>query len=437
MRSFFRRARAQVATKVGSNPHRRTLAADISYVLVTQILSRGVLNVVNILAANFLSVLQFTAYNYFLITTNLVAAGVGVGLPVAATKVVAEASPDDRPDYAGKVAAILYLIGGSTLAAILLSPIVLPLLSPDEVQVSPILLMLGACALAWFGIMQGGLQGASAFRAVLLPVSIGSGLLLATCALSWWSASELPLIVGLILFYIVPAALFVRQLSRMGLLPKAVLRAPPSPALRDIAATALPSLGNALIFTAVNWWIARVLIENQGSQTAFAQFVIGMQWFSLALFVPLAVGQVIFPRYIKLAQTSAISWSASLKPAMFACLLVLMLILVAVPATPLLSLIYGSNFDFSAWFVLAMLGAAALSAPAGVLGQAVIAMHGARMWFWVFLVYLILGFALPFFWPPTSELDAAILLAIVNAGLLATAIATLYLMRRERRPSEG
>jgi O-antigen/teichoic acid export membrane protein len=435
--SFLRRAKAKIIAKAAGTSHRKLLAADISYVLGNQILSRGVLNVVSILAANFLSVLQFTVFNYFLITTNLVAAGLGVGLPLAATKVVAEATPERQAEYSAKVAAILCLLAGTALAAILLSPLVLPLLRAEDVQVSPVLLMLGAFALAWFGIMHGALQGAGAFRAVLLPVSLGSAALLGSCAVAWWTGSELPLIVGMILFYVLPALLFARQLRRRALLPKEVLRAPPAGALREIAATALPSLGNALMFTAVNWWIARMLIEHQGSEGAFAQFAIGMQWFSLALFVPLAVGQAIFPRYIKMAQTSEISLSATLKPALFACLLVVILIAVALPATPLLSLIYGRNFEFSAWFVLAILGAAALSAPAGVIGQALIAMHGAGLWFKVFLVFLALGFALPYFWPPVSEIDASVQLTLVNAGLLATAVATLWLKRPRLRPAQS
>jgi hypothetical protein len=265
------------------------------------------------------------------------------------------------------------------------------------------MMMVGALTFAWFGIMHAGMQGAGAFKHVLVPVTIGSAVLLLFCGWSYAVQATEPLMIGLILSFVLPGLLFGRYLRRHDLLPwRALLSRPNRSAVREIGATALPSLGNAVIFAGVNWWIARSLIEHQSNPDGFVHFAVGMQWFSLALFVPLAVGQAL----------------ASL---------------VAVPATPLLSLIYGENFSFSIWFVLAIMAAASLSAPAGVLGQSIIAQSGAAMWLKLYMVFLTLGVGLPLVWPPRDELAAATILAIVNAGLVVTAAAYLWLLQRRRR----
>jgi O-antigen/teichoic acid export membrane protein len=420
------RLRSSLASASGKLRTHRALAEDTGYVLAVQLLSRGVLNLVTIAAANILTVAQFSSYNYYLITTNLIGAFAGMGLSVAATTILAGAASSPGEDHQRRAAALVWILIATAAFSAAVAPFLLPLVQPDEVSLSAILLIAGSIVLAIYGICNAAMQGAGAFRATLLPVTVGAAMLVGGTFWSWTASSELPLLIGMILFYLVPTVLFVAFLRSRGRIRGRWLRtAPGGTALREVAATALPSLGAGLIFTGVNWWIARMLLAHQGAPEAFPQFVIGMQWFSLALFVPLAVSQAIFPRYVQMARTGQLSRAAIVQPALLGFGLVLLLVLVAVPATPLLSLIYGSNYDFGMMFVAAILLAAALSAPAGILGQCIIAAAGAGAWLRIYVVFFAVGVGLPLLFPPQTALAAAAILGAANLAVLLAAVATL------------
>jgi O-antigen/teichoic acid export membrane protein len=180
----------------------------------------------------------------------------------------------------------------------------------------------------------------------------------------------------------------------------------------------------------VNWWIAWNLLEKQQYPEAFAKFSIGMQWFSLALFVPLALSQVLFPRFVRMSDSDQLPLRTIATPALMSCAMVAVVLLVAVLSTPVLSIVYGQQLTFSRPFVLSIMLAACLSAPAGILGQAIIAASGAGTWLKLYLVFLVLGGAIPIWWPPETELSASNILVLVNAGLLLVSAGYLWLTRR-------
>lgn len=419
-----------LASRLGRLNRHRALAADTAVVLLVQLLSRGMLNLVTILAANKLSVTSFSAYNYFLITVNLLGSLAGMGLPVSATRAAALADHVDRQTFEDRSAAVVWTFALVTLLATGTGPFVLGHLRAGDVHSDATLLTLGAFAFALCGISQSAMQGAGAFRSTLGPVLVGSGALLVGVLLAWARHGEEPLIVATILFYLLPAIAYLTWLRRHGLVTGGILRRPSHAAWRDIAAFALPSLGNALIFTGVSWWLARSLLAHAANPTSFPEFVIGMQWFSLALFIPLGLGQAIFPRYLRMAAGGTLTRAAILQPAAGSFLLVGVVALAGMAATPLLSLVYGANYAFSPLFVGAILLAAALSAPSNLLGQSVIAAYGAAAWLRIYCLYLLLGAGIPLLTPPHTPLQAALILCAAN---LATATAALVTMLARTR----
>lgn len=432
MSRAFSLRRRRDGEKEGGRP-RASLLVDTSAVMLVQVMSRGFLALVMVAAANFLAIDQFTSYNYFIITTSLVAAVLGLGLPVAATRVVAESTPDKTPDYNQQAAAICWSFGIATICLALASPLILPQIAADGVRAHDGLLIIGAVGVAVGGICNAAMQGAGAFKATVRPAMLGTVALLAGCLWAWLAGSERPLLLGVIFFYLVPAVLYLVHLRRLGFISfRAASRLPTRAAVRNVSQTALPSLGTAAIFTGVNWWLARSLIDNQSSPDAFAQFAIGMQWFALASALPFALAQAILPRYIRLAQSSAMPIRVILRPALITFGLVLALTVVAMLLTPLLSIIYGSNFQFSVLFVMLIMLTAAFSATAGVIGQSIIAFEGAGAWLRAYLVFLVIGVLAPFLWPPHDAVIAAAILGMVNVGLLTAGIGTILLARRRR-----
>lgn len=431
IRAFRLRGRS-VGVKSGGSS-RASLLLDTSVVMLVMVISRGVLALVMVAAANFLTIAQFTAYNYFMITTSLVSAVLGLGLPTAAIRVTAESTPDKAPDFHQLIATIWWGFALGALGLVLAAPLILPQMAAEGVQVSETLLIIGAVALAGGGICNGAMQGAGAFKATLPPAILGTIALLGGCLWAWSVGSERPLLIGVILFYILPAALYLVHLRRLGFISfKAVFRLPTASTVRNVSDTALPTLGTAAIFTGINWWLASSLLDHQTSPDAFAHFAIGMQWFSLASVLPLALSSAILPRYIQLAKSSAMPIRVVLRPALITFGLVLALTVVAILMTPLLSIIYGRNFQFSVLFVMLIMLTAAFSATAGVIGQSIIAFHGAATWLKTFLVFLVVGLAVPFLWPTRNEVIAAATLGLINVALLGAALATILLARRRR-----
>jgi O-antigen/teichoic acid export membrane protein len=410
----------------------RALAADTAVVLLVQLLSRGMLNLVTVLAANKLSVANFSGYNYYLVTVTLLGSLTGMGLPVSATRAAALAGSIDRQTYEDRAAAVVWTFVLVALLAAVTGPFVLDHLRAGGIRSDAGLLTLGAFAFALCGISQSALQGAGAFRSTLIPVLAGSCALLLGVLVAWVRHSETPLIVGTILFYLLPALAYLVWLGRHHFLDRAILRRPSRAAWLDMASIALPSLGNALIFTGVSWWLARTLLAHAATPTSFPEFVIGMQWFSLALFVPLGLGQAIFPRYLRMAAGGTLTRASILQPAIGSFLLVVAVALAGMLCTPFLSLIYGAHYDFSTLFVGAMLLAAALSAPANILGQSVIAAYGAGAWLRIYLLYLVIGAGVPLLFPPSTPLEAALILCGANLATASGALATM-LLRLGRR----
>ncbi len=409
----------------------RALAADTAVVLLVQLLSRGMLNVVTILAANKLSVTSFSSYNYYLVTVTLLGSLTGMGLPVSATRAAALAGAIDRRIYQDRAAAIVWAFVLVAVLAAATGPIVLDHLQAGGIRSDAGLLTLGAFAFALCGISQSALQGAGAFRSTLLPVLAGSCALLVGVLVGWAQHSETPLIIGTIAFYLLPALAYLGWLSRHHFLGRAILSWPSRAAWADMASIALPSLGNALIFTGVSWWLSHTLLAHAATPTSFPEFVIGMQWFSLALFVPLGLGQAIFPRYLRMAAGGTLTVHSILQPAIGSFLLVLAVALAGMLCTPLLSLIYGTHYVFSPLFVGAVLLAAAFSAPANILGQSVIAAYGASVWLRIYLLYLVIGAGVPLLFPPTTPIQTALILCGANLATASAALATM-LLRRER-----
>jgi O-antigen/teichoic acid export membrane protein len=422
---------ASVRTIAGRH---RSLATDTAYVLLVQLLSRGVFNLATILAANIFTVAVFSGYNYFLISINLLGALLSMGLPVAATRAGALATDASVAQRADRAAALAWLFAAVLVAALLLGPVLIPLLEADEVRVAPAMLLFGAGAFALCGVSQSFLQGAGAFRSTLGPVLVGSAALAGGAGWAWVTRSEHPLILGTVLFYLLPALLYLHRLSRSGLLGgRAAVRRPSGNRVRETIGVALPSLGNAIIFTGVNWWLARSVIEHAATPSAFPEFVIGMQWFSLALFLPLGLGQAIFPRYLRMAARDELARAAVVRLAVGALLLGLTVAACGAALTPLLSLVYG-RYEFSAAFVATVLSAAALSAPANLLGQSIIAARGAAAWLRTYSTYLLLGVTLPVLAPPHTAFEAAVILCALNGAVLIAAAITIYAGGRRLRP---
>jgi O-antigen/teichoic acid export membrane protein len=171
--------------------------------------------------------------------------------------------------------------------------------------------------------------------------------------------------------------------------------------------------------------IARTLVDHQASADQFNQYVIGMQWLGLALFVPLALGQAVFPRLIEKDRAGELSPAAILKPAAFTVAVVMGIALLATLGTPLLQVVYGPEYPFSRWFVLAVLSAAALGGAVNLLGYYIMARHSTEVWFGINLTSVAISSPILLLSPPETAFAAALILCLCYGGVCLAALLTI------------
>ncbi|WP_374945162.1 lipopolysaccharide biosynthesis protein [Sphingomonas sp.] len=262
----------------------------------------------------------------------------------------------------------------------------------------------------------------------------GSLLLVAAVALSLVVHSLALLIAANIASMLIPAIAYVRHLSRNGVIGWAsVRRVPRWGAIKAVLAIGLPGLGVTAIYATMNWLAARALVEHQVSPDQFNQFGLGMQWFALVLFIPLAFGQVLFPRFVRQAHTGALRLGAIVKPAGFTFAVVLACAMAGAICQPLLTHVYGPQYDFPRLFVFTILVAAAFGGAVNLLGSYVMAIRGTGTWFGVNLVSLAVGLPVIVWAPPTTAFESARLLCLCYAALTLAAIAVIWRHRRGQR----
>ena len=410
---------------------RRSLMGDTGYVLLVQFFSRGSLNLLTIFAANVLTVAQFSSYNYFVITATLLSVYMAAGLPIAITKAVSERDRSPRRTADALVSAAA-LFAGTSAVFLLTAPLYWPLLDAGEIQVSRGAVLLGALCMAFYALTIAGMQGLRAFRQSVAPVCAGAAILAVMAATQWAYPAGQSLLWGVILFNLVPAVLFLRFLRRAALVPRrAASRWPTRATAHHVLASALPMLGSALVFNTVSWLTARTLFEHQRAPTEFGQFVAGMQWYALALFVPLAFAQAIFPRLVERSHGGTLSSKMVLGPAALSFAALVVGGAVAAPFAPVLTWLYGSSYRFSAAFVFTVMLAAAVSGATNLLGQSIVAWRGAGTWFLANLVLLGGSVALLTMRAPRTAQEAMSITLVAQTAMVITAV--LIIRQAQRR----
>ena len=390
---------------------------DTSLVAIGQALFKGTLYLGSILLSRMLSVEQFAIFGYFLVTSGFLAMFFSAGLTIAATKTFAEASAGRGED--GGAAAVVLILIGAALAALALSPVYLPIVSDQSIRLGGLWLVAAGIAQAAYLVAAAAMYGANAFRFLLMPLLIGSAILLLGMLFAGLERDLLPALLAICLAHFVPTLMYAGRLWRLGLLRFA---RPSRAAVGSVAATAGPTLGIALITSGVVWLITRSLLEHAVSTAQFNMFVIGMQWFVLALFIPNALGNALFPRFLHGAAAGGLPMRKVLGVSLAVFAIIAAAAGVAALLTPLISALYGPHYEFSRAFVFTILLGAAIAGTVSMLSYPVMAALGVRSWLLANLALLAGCVALLVAWPPTDALEAALVICGSYAVVLVAAL---------------
>ncbi len=424
----------RVARRLLAGFRSHSFATDGAWVIATQVVGKGSATLLTLLLARFLTVRDFSAFTYLFTTAVLLSSYMSAGLPLAISRVVAEGRDARSWPEDDRLGAVLLVTATAGVAAIALAPLYLPWLLSDEVPVSGPLVVAAAVAITWSALAQAGLYGSGQFRAALAPVVAGTLVVLLGTVAAVSIGSMALLVFGNIAGILVPAAAYTRHLRCQGVLaPLHWTRWPRRPAVADVLATTLPGLGFSVIYASMNWLLARTLIERQATADQFNQYAIGLQWFSLVLFVPLAFGQVLFPKFVQKTRSGALTVTQIVAPAGLTFATVLLCALVGTALTPLVSWIYGGQYRFTHAFVFAMLLAAALSGAVNLLGSFVMAARGMAAWLLVNIASGTGALLLLRFMPVDTAVGAATVLCLTQLTPLLIAC-ILVVRHRSRHP---
>jgi O-antigen/teichoic acid export membrane protein len=412
----------------------RSFAADGLWVVATQIVGKGAATLLTLLAARYLPVSDFLAVTYLFTTAALLSTYLAAGLPLTVSRVVAEGRDDRSWSGDDRLGAVLLVTVATSVCAFTLAPLYLPWLLSNAAPAPGWLLVVAAVATTWAALAQAGLYGSGHYRAAFPPILLGTLLLLASTGVALSLQSTTLLIWGNIVGIIVPTLLYGRHLHREGVLGRRHWRRWPSrAALAEVLATTLPNLGICVIYASMNWVLARTLVERQETADQFNQYAIGLQWFSLVLFVPLAFGQVLFPKFVQKSRSSSLATGQIVVPAALTFGIVLLCALIGTTLTPVLSVVYGGNYQFSSAFVFTILLAAALSGAVNLLGSFVMATRGFTAWLLINIASALVAGALFWLVPITTAFKAARVLCLIQVTPLVISC-ILVVRHRSRYP---
>lgn len=345
---------------------------------VSHILSRGSLMLSGMLLASNLSPEMFATYSYFQITATMIATYSALGLGVSASKYFAELSNDKESKYNIDIVTTLFSL--ALLLSILSTLIILIIPNSflsSNLNISNTTFSFAVLVLALSVVPNGAVIGLEKYKQSALFSFLNSIILLIGAFLS----IKLNDITYSIYSFIIGSAnqslgnLFI-TLKAIPSLSLASLLKIKKYALLEISKFTGPLIFISLFTASSGWLLGKSLLKAYG-ELEFAAYSIGLQWFSVALFLPGMISRVVLPRLVRKEANN----KSMLR---YACLISIGLssiifILGSIFRKQIVSF-YGSDYVSYEYMLVGFLFTTILYAPANTLGNAIIATVGTMKW---------------------------------------------------------
>jgi O-antigen/teichoic acid export membrane protein len=163
----------------------------------------------------------------------------------------------------------------------------------------------------------------------------------------------------------------------------------------DTVATILgfagPMFGVSILTASGTWIVGRIILSTQAGEYSFSLYVIGMQWFSLAMLLPGIFSRVVFPILVRYAVSEVLEVKDKsiklLRTASMASVGIASIATVFVALfSPWIIDLYGPKFGSISTVILAFSAIAILGAPANIIGNALVARDNQNLWLMFTLV---------------------------------------------------
>lgn len=400
------------------------LARGVFWSMAGAVISRGLMLAATVLVARMLGKTVYGELGMIQSTVGMFGAFAGFGLGLTATKHVAQFRQSD-PGRAGRIiglSGLFAILAGSLMALGLL--IFAPLFAEHAINAPHLsgVLRIGALMLlvsAVNGAQTGALAGFEAFKTIayvnLFVGLISFPILVLGAYFGGLTGAVWALAINLGFNWLLNH-LALRKESRRHNVPFTLREC--SRELPVLWAFSMPAALSGVVVGPVNWACAALLVNQPDGYNEMGIFSAANQWYSMLLFLPSLLGQVVLPVLSeRLGQTDTRQSKKTLVLAIkMNALLVFPLVLLASIASPFIMNLYGEGFG-SGWptLVVVLLTAGLLAVQMPV-GQIITA--SGKMW---------LGFAMNCGWALTFIVSTILLLDLGSLGL-ATARAISYIV---------
>ncbi len=277
-----------------------SFSADFVFVALSQVLGRGSLILASILVANFMSAKSFSTFTYFNLTIAMIATFSTLGLSVAASRIFAESTvrPDEEKGREARSVLMLALVSGLVTVCILHA-------LPDnwlaaDIDLGRPVLYAAVVAITMNAVLMGALSGRGEFGFMALGAGIGLIALLGGVGAAVHFASITFAIWSVLLSILLQIAVFSARLLPMLKSPGGIVAGyfDLRPAARIIN-VAGPMFLTSLVVGTVFWVLGRALLGSGNDVAEFAQYAVGLQWFSFILLIPSITTRVFFPKIVR------------------------------------------------------------------------------------------------------------------------------------------
>lgn len=365
----------------------RILLHNTIWSSISHILSRGTLMLSGILLAKYLTPEKFAVYSYFQMTTTMLAAYSAMGLGVAASKYFAELANDFNNQQNINTVSNLFTI--ASIFSILITVAVL--LTPNELLTAGLgipnfIIAIAVLSLSLNIIPGGAILGLEKYKEAALFYFLNCLIFLIGVLLSVLYNEVIYSITAFIFASIIQLLgnLFIINKSVSTLEIKRVFRLDIK-TIHRIYQFSGPLIFVSMITASSGWIIGRGLID-QYDEHIFAVYSIGLQWFSLALFLPGMISRVILPRLIREKLPNK-------KTLRVACAMSFTFSFIIFSGGSIFSKyiisFYGENYSEYNFIIIGFLLVALLYAPANTLGNAIVSKVSSLHWFFITLVWFV------------------------------------------------
>lgn len=363
----------------------KTLAGNAAWSMLAHLMGRGSLVAAAMILSNKLLTNDFAAYNYFQLTVSMLAAYAALGMGTTASRFFAEVDVvnDEQLQPLGALWLLSIVVGLFISFIILLLP---NTLISGGLDLPSWLIALGVFVILIGIVPGGGVLGLEQYKKATFFSSLAAVLLIAGVlnlpGTNLEYEAMLLFVVSMAVQSIGNSAVVLHKVGLKRIYKTLALNRSSVAKIFDFAG---PMLLVSLIAASGSWLVGRIILTGESGEYQFSLYAIGLQWFSLVMFIPGMMSRVILPRLIRdnasnieikgislTTQALLLATGAAVLTAMFGALL-----------SPVILDFYGEDYKVSAWFLIIFMVVAIPASPANTLGNAIVAKNG--QWHWLAL----------------------------------------------------